>query len=314
MRRFFGPVLLGLGGFLVVGALLMRFYAYPTLAVAPVDPDSVTELSAQDVVLFDSNPEVLDTITTDLTIVSRTKGDVAATEEAPEGTRVWVSTTSVRDSDGVVRSRSAELIPMDARTSEARDFGESWQETVEGEKNDVTRSGHVLKFPFNTQKQDHEYWDSTARQAFTAEYAGTEDRDGLETYVFEQEIPDTVVGTREVPGALLGFEDEPSVEAEVHYENSRTLWIEPATGALVDRVDDQRQWLTYDGAELVVQDGTIAFTDEQVATLVADYKSSAPLLAGMRSTYPLVAGLLGLLALLAGVLLMMRTRSRHSAA
>lgn len=313
MRRFFGPVLLGLGGFLVVGALLMRFYAYPTLAVAPVDPDSVTELSAQDVVLFDSNPEVLDTITTDLDIVSRTVGDVEATEEAPDGTRVWVSTTSVRDEDGVVRSRSAEVIPMDARTAEAEDFGESWQETVEGEKVSVSRTGHVLKFPFDTQKKDYEYWDSTARQAFVAEYTGTQDRDGLTTYVFEQEIPDTVVGTREVPGAILGLEDEPSVEAEVHYENSRTLWIEPTTGALVDRIDDQRQWLAYDGAELTVQDGTIAFTDEQVATLVADYKSTAPLLAGMKGTYPLIAGLLGLLALAAGAALMLRSRSRHAA-
>lgn len=314
MRRFFGPVLLGLGGFLVVGALLMRFYAYPTLAVAPIDPDSVTQLSAQDVVLFDSNPEVLDTITTDLDIVSRTVGDVEATEEAPEGTRVWVSTTSVRDGEGVVRSRSAEVIPMDARTAVAGNFGESWQETVEGERDDVTRSGHVLKFPFNTQKKEYEYWDSTARQAFTAEYAGTEDRDGLTTYVFEQEIPDTVVGTREVPGAILGLEDEPSVEAKVHYENSRTLWIEPVTGALVDRIDDQRQWLAYDGAELTVQDGTIAFTEEQVATLVAEYKSTAPLLAGLRGTYPLIAGLLGLLALVAGAALMLRSRSRHSAA
>lgn len=313
MRRFFGPVLLGLGGFLVVGALLMRFYAYPTLAVAPVDPDSVTELSAQDVVLFDSNPEVLDTITTDLDIVSRTVGDVEATEDAPDGTRVWVSTTSVRDEDGVVRSRSAEVIPMDARTAEAEDFGESWQETVEGEKVTVARTGHVLKFPFDTQKKDYEYWDSTARQAFTAEYTGTQDRDGLTTYVFEQEIPDTVVGTREVPGAILGLEDEPSVDAEVHYENSRTLWIEPTTGALVDRIDDQRQWLAYDGAELTVQDGTIAFTDEQVATLVADYKSTAPLLAGMKGTYPLIAGLLGLLALAAGAALMLRSRSRHAA-
>lgn len=313
MRRFFGPVLLGLGGFLVVGALLMRFYAYPTLAVAPVDPDSVTELSAEDVVLFDSNPEVLDTITTDLEIVSRTVGDVEATEDAPDGTRVWVSTTSVRDDEGVVRSRSAEVIPMDARTAEAENFGESWRETVDGEKVQVARSGHVLKFPFDTQKKDYEYWDSTAGQAFTAEYAGTQDRDGLTTYVFEQEIPDTVVGTREVPGAILGLEDEPSVEAEVHYENSRTLWIEPTTGALVDRIDDQRQWLTYEDAELTVQDGTIAFTDEQVATLVADYKSTAPLLAGMKSTYPLIAGLLGLLALAAGAALMLRSRSRHAA-
>ena len=35
MRRLLGPILVGVGAFLVVTGLLARFYAYPALAVAP---------------------------------------------------------------------------------------------------------------------------------------------------------------------------------------------------------------------------------------------------------------------------------------
>ncbi len=63
MRRLLGPILIGLGMFLVAAAALIRFYAYPTLAVAPIDQNSVTLLSAEDATIFDSNPEVLDNVT-----------------------------------------------------------------------------------------------------------------------------------------------------------------------------------------------------------------------------------------------------------
>ena len=46
MRRLLGPILVGIGAFLVVTGLLARFYAYPALAVAPMDQNSVTSLEA----------------------------------------------------------------------------------------------------------------------------------------------------------------------------------------------------------------------------------------------------------------------------
>lgn len=46
MRRIVVPVLVGVGCFLIVAALMVRFYAYPKLAVAPVNQNSVTKLQA----------------------------------------------------------------------------------------------------------------------------------------------------------------------------------------------------------------------------------------------------------------------------
>ena len=72
MRRIAGPLLFGLGAFLLVAGLLLRFYAYPKLATAPIDQNSVTRLEATGATLFDSS--TLKEIQTDLSIQSRTVG------------------------------------------------------------------------------------------------------------------------------------------------------------------------------------------------------------------------------------------------
>ena len=106
MRRLMGPVLVGVGAFLVVTGILARFYAYPAFAVYPADQNGVTRLQAKDATLLDL--ATLREVTTDLSIVNRTAGDVKASESAGDNVIVWASTTSIRDELGNIRSRSAE--------------------------------------------------------------------------------------------------------------------------------------------------------------------------------------------------------------
>ena len=54
MRRILGPLLVGVGCFLIVAALMVRFYAYPKLAVAPVNQNSVTKLQAEGATFFNT--------------------------------------------------------------------------------------------------------------------------------------------------------------------------------------------------------------------------------------------------------------------
>ena len=74
MRRLLGPILVGIGAFLVVTGVLARFYAYPALAVAPMDQNSVTELEAKGATILDLS--TLKEVTTDMAVVNRTVGDV----------------------------------------------------------------------------------------------------------------------------------------------------------------------------------------------------------------------------------------------
>jgi hypothetical protein len=307
MRRLLGPILIGLGVFLVAAAALIRFYAYPTLAVAPIDQNSVTLLSAEDAVIFDSNPEVLDNITTDLAVRSRTVGDVDGSNEAPDGVLCWVNTTVVTSSDGVQRSASVERMGHDEVTGEAADGCNSFTETTEGERVPVEAEGLIYKFPFGTEKKDYDFWDGDLGEAAPAVYDGTDTIEGMSVYRFVQTIPETTVGTLEVPGSLLGS-DEPSVEADQMYQNTRTFYVEPATGAVVNRIDDQLSTLSYEGQTVTLNDSTVHYTDEQVSDLVDEVSLKAFLLDNAQLVFPLIALGLGLVAIIGGLMLTRRSR------
>lgn len=309
MRRFAAPVLIGLGTFLIVGALLLKFYAYPRLAVVPEDQNSVTELSATGATVFDVS--TLQQITTDLSIKATTRGDVKAAEKAPDGAVVWVGTQTVKKSDGGIISQSSDITAMDETTAEAVNCCGVSVDVVNGVGTPVVRKGLVFKFPFNTEKKDYQVWDDTLGAAATAKYAGESEILGMKVYKFTMDIPETVVGTREVPASVLGLEGD-LVNADSTYAVQRQIFVEPAIGAIIDRIDDQRAALTYDDAELVTTEAEISYTDAQVKSNVDDYKSKAMLLAGARTTYPLIAGLLGLLALGVGLVLG-RTGARRRA-
>lgn len=310
MRRFLGPILVGSGAFLLVAAVLLRFYAYPQLAVAPIDRDSVTNLEATDATLFDTS--LLREITTDLSVATTTRGDVEASKEAGDDTRVWTGTTTI-SANGIIRSQSAERAAFDGVSGEAVNCCESFAETTDGERSPVTRKGLLYKFPFNTEKKDYDFWDSTLRDTVKAEYQKEDKVRGLDVYVFTTSTPATVVGTREVPGSILGLDDA-AVDADVVYANSRTFYVEPVTGGIVNRLEEQKSTLALDGEDQVTTtEASLRYTDAQVKTSVDDISSQASQLTLLRTTLPLLALVLGLVALAAGVLLARRSRQHDDA-
>ncbi len=305
MRRFVGPVLVGLGAFLLVAAVLMRFYAYPQLAVAPIDRDSVTNLEATDATLFDTS--LLSEITTDVTVATTTRGDVEASEEAGDNTRVYTGTTTIT-ANGIVRSQSTDRAAFDGVSGEAVNCCAGFAETTEGEQTPITRKGLIYKFPFRTEKKDYDFWDNTLRDTVKAEYQKEDQVRGLDVYVFTTSTPPTVVGTREVPGSVVGLEDA-AVEADIVYANERTMYVDPVTGGIVNRTEKQKSTLAIDGEDKVTTtEAELRYTDAQVKASVDDISEQAGQLNLLRTTLPLVFLLLGLIALAVGLLLTRRSR------
>ena len=311
MRRIAAPVLVGLGVFLLVGAALLRFYAYPALSVVPKDQNSITELSATGATIFDVT--TLTQITTDLSIKATTRGDVEAAKHAPDGTVVWVGTQTVKKSDGAIISQSSDITAMDGHTAEAVNCCGVSIDVVNGVGTPVERHGLVFKFPFDTQKKDYQVWDDTLGDSAVASYAGTEKIQGLTVYKFIQDIPETIVGSMEVPASVLGLTGNDNVNADKTYQVHRTFYVEPSIGAIVNRIDDQKAALSYGGAELITTQGQIAYTDDQVKQNVHDYKAKARLLAGAHGLYAILAGVLGLIALGAGIMLGRGASARRKA-
>lgn len=312
MRRFLGPVLIGFGAFLLVAAVLLKFYAYPKLAVAPIDQDSVTRTEATGATIFDTSS--LSEITTDVSVADTTRGDVSASNDAGDNTRVWTGTQTITSSDGVVRSQSADRAAFDAHTGEAVNCCGAFTEDEEGVRTPTTRSGLIYKFPFGTEKKTYQWWDSSLGDTVDAEFVEEDEVEGLDVYVFTTVTEPTVIGTRDVPGSLVG-EDAATVTADSVYSNTRTLYVEPVTGAIVDRREQQKNTVALDGVDMfTTTEADLTYTDEQVKDNVEEFESKASALNGVRTTFPLVALILGLIAVAAGVLLGRRREDSGDAA
>jgi hypothetical protein len=312
MRRFLGPVLFGLGAFLLVAGLLLRFYAYPRVAVAPIDQNSVTKLQATGAEVFDTT--TLKPITTDLSIQSRTVGDVKASEAEGNNVRVWVGTTSIRSADGTVRSRSTERSPFDATTAEAVNCCGAFDESTEGDRKSVKRTGLVWKWPFYTQKQDYKVWDGTLGAAVTAKYIKESSVKGLKTYEYRLTVPRTKVGTTQVPASVVGEPGTGNVEADNMYSTTNTYQIEPYTGAIVSQSLASNNTLAVDGEDKVTTTkADIQYTPATVDSNVSDFKSKASLVKLVHTTGPIITIVLGLILLVLGFVLARRNESAEPA-
>ena len=302
MRRILGPLLFGLGAFLLVAGLLLKFYAYPRVAVAPVDQNSVTNLQATGAEIFDTS--TLKPLSTDLAVQSRTVGDVKASEDRGDNVRVWVNSTTIKSDDGQVRSQSTQRTAFDATSAEAVNCCGAFEEDTAGQRDPVKRKGLVFKWPFGVEKKTYDVWDDTLLDTMKAKFVGQETMQGLKVYRFQGSIDRTSVGDREVPAAVVGGTGTGNVTAQSMYSADKTWWIEPVTGAIVDQSIKTDSTLAVDGEDkLTTTKADLRYTKATVDGNVKDFSDKAGQLRLVGTTLPLLTGILGLLLMAAALVL-----------
>jgi hypothetical protein len=332
-------VILGAGFFFLAVAALARFYAYPTLAVAPADQVAHTVSIGPDATIFSAAQlKQLDGVTLEAKRIVR--GDVPASKTVSDklGRKVVVFDTAVvtdkpgytfpddsSDPSKAPLSFVQERVVLDARTGEAvswntkdgvdgeyitptlaagdRDFADDDKPVFKGHQ------GLVLKFPFGTEKKTYRFWDSTTRKAYPIEFKKETDLLGLKVYQFEQNVPNQELPQAKplmVPGSLVGEAGKDAVEVQRTYQNTRTLWIEPVTGAIIKGREEQLAELRYNGEPKVTATKVSIEYDEATVkknvsgakndqgVVEGDYKSKAAQLHLIGFWVPLLALLIGL--------------------
>ena len=301
MRKALGWVLVGLGTFLLVAGLLMRFYAAPALKTTPLSVSSTTYLEGTAEKLDPSTGEVEDL---DVKVTSVTETDDEASDD---DVVVFVNTTCVvvdePDTPDCVDAGTEEN-PDERLISVSTDVFATDRETalaLNDEEDDeylpadaVTHSGLVNKWPFDAEKKDYPYWDGLLGEAVTATYVGTEDVEGVETYVYEIVVED------ETTEVVSGVEGRYSVE--------KTLKVDPRTGSIISQSQHDVRTLP-DGDPLL--DLQVEFTDEQVEENASDAEDNGSSLQLATVTGPIVAIVLGLLLIAGGLFLAFRRSSRY---
>lgn len=304
MRKYLLPaIIMGVGAFILTMGLLFRFYAYPKLAVVPNDQNTTQIVQDPNAKFFDADnvKPGQGELTTTARIIGDPDAAEKASEEAGQDVAVWNSgQVSDNNGDNIPMDGSTEVLVFDRTTGQAVNCcGES----KNGEE--VKRDGLLVKFPFDTQKVDtYTWWDSTVGKSFPVKFEGEEDLQGMNAYKFTSSVPETQYAKRELPGNLFGGSDSAgAVNADRFYSNTRTFWVDPVTGVVLDRVEDQKQEFRHNGKTLNALETTSRFTPETVDKNVEDYKSKSSLLKMVHTTFPFAFTILGILLLLAGLLL-----------
>lgn len=296
MRKIIAGLLLGLGSFLLVAALVVVVWGGDAVKKTPLDTDSVTNLSG---VADKLNPATGDVENLDVRATSVTKADADLSDG---DVIVFVSTvclvvdegdvpSCVDENDDRLVSASSDVFATDRRTAEAVNDAKYLPPSAE------EKSGLINKWPFDAQKKDYTYWDGMLGEAVDATYDGSESIDGLETYKYHVLVEDAPA---EVVDGVDGI-----------YSQDKYLWIDPTTGAIIKQTQHEVRELE-DGSTLL--DMQLDFTDDQVAANAADAKDNGKLLGLLTSTVPLVGFIGGAIALLAGIFLFVAARRREASA
>lgn len=293
MARRIGYVLVFVGFFLVFSALSVRFYAYPRLQKAPLNQYS-EPVAVGTGTYF--NRAQLQEVTAQLQNIRTVKGDAKAGNAS---TAVWDSFSVTKDlGDNGVITATQERVAMDRVTGESKHCC--------GDQ--PPHSGLTFKFPFNTQKRTYSFWDTTAKQAFPAAYAGSERIQGLDVYRFEQRFSNVRLDTVQVSGAQAHQPDVATVPATVIYSNVKTLWVEPRSGIIVKAGQDVTQILQTDAGVQVLTafKGQLVYDANTVNGNVDDASSAASQLRMIQWTLPIGALVLGVVLIVVGVIVIGR--------
>ena len=302
MRRVFGLIAIGLGTALLVLAPMLKFYAVPRLAVAPLDlkPSDTSNSSGTVDVVADFAAGGTEKTDVDLVAVRRTSADVSASQQAGGNTGVYDSlqvVSQASDSKGEpFLPASPERYAFDRTTSVMLATAGANVDGVQITEEMIgTDTIMPLKMPFWTEKQTYKVFDSSLMKGVDTTFVGEEQVQGLSTYKFTSTVPATKTGNQG--------------EAEVWYRNDQTIWVEPVTGQVVNGSNTQKTWLqNADGTDgLVIIDGTLGFTEQEVTDSVEAAKANSSKLNLVANVLPVVSLVLGAILLLVGILLVRRT-------
>jgi hypothetical protein len=237
-------VLAGVGVFLLVAGLLLRFYAAPQLVAAPTAVYEQDVLVSPQASYFDEGALVTRhdvRLTYTLTI----RGDQRASNNS---TGVWDTFASLADPQrhNVVNTVS-QRYAFNRRTGQLSNCcGASINDSTQ-----IRQSGLGLFWPIGAKKQTYSVFDNNSMKAWPATYVGQVKDTGVQTYEFTQSVPATKVDVMTgVPTSLLGISGPSrNVVANRYWEATNTFWVDPRTGVLVDEEVKGQSYLQDPGGQ-----------------------------------------------------------------
>ncbi|MFF4355576.1 DUF3068 domain-containing protein [Streptomyces sp. NPDC001604] len=308
MRRTASPlslILLGLGTFLLVLAPMLAWYVEPRAAVNPIDID-ITAVYRGTGSYFDTD-QIQTVHDKRITVTQQVRGNVADSEKS--GRAVWDVTTTV-DTDKSLPAAD----PHDALEF----FLNRWvtnrhtnQPVHCCKENPYFEGDAYLKFPFDVRRKSYQWWDNSLGSTVTLHYSGTKKIQGYRGYRFTGTVAPAKIGTRLVPGTIVGQKNKPQVLAEEWYSNHGIeLVVDQRTGRVLYAQVGPRRTLRAPGtkkdAVVLLDSRKLAFTTATQKDQVKLAKKESGQLLMVGQTLPITAAVAGFVLAVVGAVLVIR--------
>jgi hypothetical protein len=304
MRRIIGFTLAVLGVLLIAAAVSLPTWVASMVVKFPLDEHQTATLTASNASYFSQKSL---TERTGVTI----QATYAITGDPGKGSSsvaVWNQLSTVTDLTNHEQiSQTTRTFAFDRRTAQLVDCCGA---SVNGDKS-VRQSGLLGSvFPFGTQKQTYQVYDTTLKRTAPFAYTGSSTVNGIPAYVFTQDVAPTQVATLPIPGALLGLKAAVVTMGEFDQQH-QVYYVDPDTGALLDVVQHQIVTLRDPATRAIAKvlyDADLTVTPETLKTVTALDSSGRNTLSLLTTTLPIIFGVAGGVALVAGIILAARGR------
>ncbi len=294
MRRSVAFILLGVAGFFLTTALLTQLVVPGMVKKTPLDVHSDTRLTGQAYALPDGSSGPVKAI-------SRTIADSAASD----GAVVVFDNFScvIKDPDGTapdcVDAEDGEKRLVTAGSD--RFATERFSAVAVNDEKYVgagaePHEGLINKFPFDVEQKSYQFWDGLLGRTVEAKYEAAEEIDGVAVNRYHVVLTDEQA---EIASGVQGT-----------YSDDKTMWIDQATGSIINQTERQVRRLP-DGT--TVLDLELKFTDATVAANVTDASANGSQLR-LVGVAPVVCWVVGLLSLLGGLFFLRRTAEQTAPA
>ncbi|WP_082376090.1 DUF3068 domain-containing protein [Nocardiopsis sp. NRRL B-16309] len=289
-----GTLAVAAGAFLLTLAALLPLYVHDRVALIPAS----TEFS---VAMVDAEAGYLDT--SRWAWVEGVEMRRVTRVDATAHGRDWSAWEMVVDTslpDRMIDHSSRRVI-VDRETGRAVNC---CGEHVNGDRA-VRQAGLVHFWPAGADEGDYPYYDAEVRAAPLLEFDDWEEVAGLRTGRYTQTVSATQVpdSARPVPAVLFSAGAEGTVTATRWLEVTRTFWVEPVTGVVVNATEEREETLRpRDGqGGIPLLRAALALEEPQVAANAEQARVRSVLLRALDSWAPAVLGPLGALAVLVGL-------------
>jgi hypothetical protein len=295
VRKILMALLVGIGIFGLVLAALLRFYAPSHAEKTPLNLDIKQVANGPGKILNAATGQLEDFT---LNATRRVRTDSAASDS---------KVTVVQETLCVVKNIGNPPECVDAhdpqhrlvsvttdRVAADRKTGESvndpkYAANIDGDSS-ATHTGLSYKWPLHAKKSSYKFFDPVSRQAPDARFIGTDKLKGMKMYKYE-----AVIDKMDLPIS-------PGIPGS--YADTRTVWVEPVTGVIVQGTEVQKRWLA-DGSPAF--DTTLTFNPASVDYQAKQASDGRAKIKQLTVIFPLICLLVGLAALVGAFLLYRQT-------